>query len=252
MEFFFSVFYQPTANILFALIDGAHTDSLVFGILALVILVKIILLPLAVKNTRTQIKMKPILEKIREIQKNTEEKKEQTEKILNLYKKEGVNPFGQIVFLIIQIPIFITIFFVVKDIGEREFSADTLYSFIGHTAVDTGFLFTDLTETGTVGIVLLVGISQFILMYYSQKNMVTASVSKAQKIIFVAVFPLLAAGATVFFVNAVGVYWFFNNIFSILQEVLILNTIRLRENRGAALRSVTGNNHTAAPPNPVP
>ena len=252
MEFLFTLFYQPTANILFGLMDILQTQSLTIGILALVVAVKIVLLPLAVKNTRSQIKMKPILEKIKEIQKNVTEKKEQTEKILALYKENGVNPFTQILFLLVQIPIFITIFFVVKDIGEGEFSADALYGFIHHTVADTSFFLINLTDSGGLTVVLLVGISQFILMYYSQKNM-AAAVSRMQKIIFVAVFPVLAAAATPFFVNTVGIYWFFNNICSILQEVLILNTIRRRENRGnPELRSVTGNNRAASPTNPAP
>ena len=229
MEFLFTVFYQPTANMLFGLMDILQTQNLALGILVLVIAVKMALLPLAVKNTRSQVKLKPILEKIKEVQKNTEDKKEQTEKILALYKENGVNPFGQLFLLLIQIPIFITIFFVVKDVGEMEFSPDALYGFIHHTATDTIFLLIDLTDSGTLSLVALVGISQFILMYYSQKNMIATTVSRAQKILFVAVFPILAAGASLFFVNAVAVYWFFNNILSIIQEILILNTVRVRE-----------------------
>ena len=233
MDFLFTIFYQPIANLLFWLMELIQTQNIALGILALVIVVKIVLLHFSIKNTKFQIKMKTIADDLKNIRKTVKDKKEQAEKTLDLYKKAGINPFTPILLLLIQIPIFISIFFIVKNIGEGEFSyAETLYSSAQQIVPDFQLSLINITETGGIIAAVLVGVTQFALMYYSFKNITTATTSKTQKIIFIVIFPILAGLVSYFFVMAVAVYWFFNNVVSIIQEVLILNTIRMQEGRG--------------------
>ena len=230
MDFLFTIFYQPIANLLFWLMELIQTQNIVLGILALVIVVKIALLYFSIKNTKFQIKMKTIADDLKNIRKTVKDKKEQAEKTLDLYKKAGINPFTPILLLLIQIPIFISIFFIVKNIGEGEFSyTETLYSSVQQIVPDFQLSLINITETGGIIAAVLVGVTQFALMYYSFKNIAMATTSKTQKIIFIVIFPILAGLVSYFFVMAVAVYWFFNNIVSIIQEVLILNTIRMQE-----------------------
>ena len=226
MGFFFTTFYQPLANLLFFPMDVFNTTSLVFGILALTIITKIILLPLSIKNTNIQIKMGAISKDLAKIKERVKDKQEQTKQILEMYKKAKVNPFVPFLLLLIQIPIFINIFFLVKDIGEEMFSyTDTLYRGVSQIPLNFEFLFFDLTVRGGITIALLVGLTQFVLMHYSQKN-ITSINSPIQKMLFVVVLPIFAGGVSLFLITSVGVYWFFNNILSLLQEILILQNLR--------------------------
>ena len=230
MGFFFTTFYQPIANVLFWVMDVLNNYNLAFGILLLVIIVKLVVLPLSVKNTKFQIRMKAITDDLKKIRDTIKDKKEQAEKTLALYKKAGINPFTPFLLLIIQIPIFIGVFFVVRDLGQGEFSyTDTLYSSIVHQPIDLQFLFLSLADKGGLFIALLVGITQYVLMHFSQKHLGT-TVSKAQKIVFTVIFPIVAGLISFFFVAAVGVYWLFINLVSILQECVVLHTIRQKEN----------------------
>ena len=230
MGFFFTIFYQPIANILFGLMQIIDVTSLALGILLLILLTKILLLPIAIKNTRFQVRVKTITEDLKKIRENTKDRKIQAEKTLDLYKKAGVNPFTPLLFLIIQIPIFISIFFVLRDVGNGTFSTiETLYTIVAQPVIDFHFLLFNLMDQGIFILALLVGITQTILMYFSQKNITNATVSKTQQIVFIVVFPVLAAGVSFFFVAAVGIYWLFNNLISILQEIVVLHVVRLKE-----------------------
>ncbi|MDE0243677.1 MAG: YidC/Oxa1 family membrane protein insertase [Candidatus Kaiserbacteria bacterium] len=228
MGFLFTVFYQPTANILFFLMELLSTNSIVVGILALVIASKLILLPSSVKNTRMQIKMRDVADELQEIKKSTDDRKEQAEKTLAVYKKNNINPLTPIASLFIQIPIFISIFFVVRDLGTGEFPfSDVFYSFvtapesINYTFLSSSVLFVK----GGILVAVLVFLTQLLITHFTTKN-TPGSGKKTQKIIFFGVMPILIAIFSFFMTATVGLYWLFNNLVTILQEVLVMNKFR--------------------------
>ena len=227
MGFFFEVFYRPIANLFIWLMEIVGTNDVVLGILLLVVVAKVILLPIAIKNKKVQIQMKPIAEKIKKIKETAKDKKVQTEMVLKMYQEEKINPFTPLFLLLLQIPIFLTIFFVLKDLGEKNdtflislYSKDYLIS-----GFDFFFLSFNLSLKGGIIIAILIGVSQFILMYEVQKN-INTTIAKGQKIFFTIILPILVGTFSFFFIGTVGVYWFLNNCISILQEILILNKIK--------------------------
>ena len=221
MSILFVVFYQPVVNLLFFLMDVVRTDSIVLGILLLVVAVKLLLLPTSVKNTKIQHKLSEITDDLKDIKENIDDKKEQMEKTLAVYKKAGVNPFSPILFLLLQIPFFISIFFVTKDLGDGTFNADeALYSFVAQPAVidftiSFGPFFLDTMQSGVLAIAVLIGISQFVLMYQTQKK--NTNTQKNMKAL-IYILPALIAFLSISIVATIGVYWLFNNLVSILQE----------------------------------
>ena len=222
MELLYEVFYQPTANTLFFLMDVVGTNSIAIGILLMVVAAKLILIPVSVKSSHMQKKLSEISGELKNIKETVKDKKEQMEKTLGLYKKSGVNPFSPLLFLLIQIPFFITMFFVARDVGKGIFDGErALYSFVTQPEyIDFSFAFTNLTENA--GIALAVGIiaSQILLSHMSQKRGVEGV--KNNKIITFFL-PVVIGVLSLTIVATVGMYWFLNNIISILQEVIIQN-----------------------------
>ena len=224
MGILFTVFYQPIANLLFFLMQVVHTDNIVVGIFLLVVVVKMLLLPTTIKNSKIQHKLSEISGDLKDIKENIEDKKEQMEKTLEVYKKAGVNPFSPLFFLLIQIPFFITIFFITKDLGDGVFRySDVLYDFVTQPAfvdftIGFGSFSVNTTESGVVIVAALIGISQVILMQQTQKKGVgdkkTAKVLGYVLPVFIA---LLSLGISA----TIGIYWLFNNLISILQEIFI-------------------------------
>ena len=222
MSFLFTVFYQPIANALFVLMNTVNASNIVFGILMLVIVTKLVLLPVSFKNSDVQKKMSSVSGELQNIKKNIKDKKEQAEKTLEVYKKEKINPFSPLLYLLIQIPFFISIFFVTKDIGDGSFEyGKVLYDFVTRPEfLDLTFLSVNTTKNGGIILAVLIVVSQIILMRQTQKKGEEAM--KNTKILTV-IMPIVIGALSLSIVATVGIYWLFNNLISILQEILIKN-----------------------------
>ena len=211
MNILFIIFYQPIANLLFFLMDVVHTNSIVIGVLLLVIVVKMVLLPTSIKNAQIQQKLGEISGDLKDIKENVEDKKEQMEKTLAVYKRMGVNPFSPILFLLIQIPFFISIFFITKDLGDLGdtffTSKDVLYSFVAQPAfidftLSVGSYSLNTMHNGAIIIAILIGVSQIVLMQQTQKKNVGDKKTKHHAFIY-------PAGIYCLFVfEYCGYYWY--------------------------------------------
>ena len=112
----------------FAPLTGLVGDALEFfyslgapwwlSIVILTVIVRTLLFPLTVKQVKSMRAMqdlKPEMDRIRAKYKDNKQK--QQEEIMKLYQESGVNPFGSCLPLLVQLPIFITMFYVIKDFG---------------------------------------------------------------------------------------------------------------------------------------
>ncbi len=91
------------------------------SIVVLTVIVRSLLFPLTVrqvKSMRAMQDLRPQMEKIRAKYKDNKQK--QQEEIMKLYQESGVNPFGSCLPLLVQMPIFITMFYVIKDFGSAH------------------------------------------------------------------------------------------------------------------------------------
>ena len=91
------------------------------SIVVLTVIVRSLLFPLTVrqvKSMRAMQDLRPQMEKIRAKYKDNKQK--QQEEIMKLYQESGVNPFGSCLPLLVQMPIFITMFYVIKDFGSTH------------------------------------------------------------------------------------------------------------------------------------
>lgn len=162
---------RPMYNILIVLL-WAFWGNLGLAIIGLTLIVRLLLVKNAVAATNMQKDMADFQPKIAEIQ---EKYKDQPEKIsaemMNLFKKSGGGPFKWCLTMIIQIPVFLGLYFTIRDIATGEQPAE-MYSFLQHLDIDlaniqTDFLGIDLLTGGNIVITALAGI----LMYLQLKMM---------------------------------------------------------------------------------
>jgi YidC/Oxa1 family membrane protein insertase len=84
------------------------------AIIVLTVLVRLALMPLTVKQTRSMYELQRIQPKIKELQKKYKDNKEKLqEETLKFYQENKVNPFGGCLPLLLQMPIFIALFQVI-------------------------------------------------------------------------------------------------------------------------------------------
>ncbi|WP_333887429.1 membrane protein insertase YidC [Clostridium sp.] len=88
------------------------------AIILMTIIIRIILLPLNIKQTRSSVvmsEMQPEVKKIQEKYKNNPQKSQ--EEIMKLYKEKGANPLSGCLPLLIQWPIFIALYYAFNNIS---------------------------------------------------------------------------------------------------------------------------------------
>jgi YidC/Oxa1 family membrane protein insertase len=85
------------------------------AIILLTLGVRILLLPLSIKQTRSMREMQMIQPEIKRLQKKYKgDRQKMNQELMALYKEHGVNPFGGCLPLLMQMPVFIALFYVIR------------------------------------------------------------------------------------------------------------------------------------------
>ncbi len=99
---------------------GASTGlTWALSIVILVVLMRLIMLPLFIKQVKSQRKMQAHMPQLREIQKRYKgDKQRQQEEMMKFYKENGINPLGGCLPLVAQLPMFWALFNVLEAIAS--------------------------------------------------------------------------------------------------------------------------------------
>jgi YidC/Oxa1 family membrane protein insertase len=238
-----NVVYNPIYNLFVALLTFLPWHSLWLAILIITIIVRFILLVPQHHMLESQKKLQIIQPKIKELQ--TKYKDDQAKlgmEMLELYKKEGVNPMGSCLPLIIQMPILIGLYWVISGITDAS-NFYHLYSFFSDfnpKDINAHFLWLNLLQIGWVTAVIF-GIALAAVQYLQaklsfayqpptpKKEEKKVALSEGgtpefaldpdmMKKMMLYFFPLTIAVSAYFFPLGVGLYWFIGTLFVIAQQ----------------------------------
>src|SRR5687768_5407859 len=107
---FFEIFAAALAGLY------GFVKSYGIAIILLTVAVRIIVLPLSIKQTRSMREMQRIQPELKKIQqKHKGDRTKMNEEMMALYKEHGVNPFGGCLPLLLQFPVLIALFYVVRS-----------------------------------------------------------------------------------------------------------------------------------------
>ncbi|HYC83068.1 MAG TPA: YidC/Oxa1 family membrane protein insertase [Candidatus Paceibacterota bacterium] len=233
-DFFHTIFFEPLYNALVFLSSALPGHDIGWAIIILTLIVKFALLPLYRQSLYTQRKMKEIEPAIKELREKYKNNQEQAQKLMELYRENKINPFAGIMAILIQIPIFLALFFVFKD--SFVYNQEWLYSFVRvPESVNTLFLgVLDLTERSVV-VAVLVGITQFLSMKFSLPELPKKAsdaepnfkedLARSMHIQMKYVMPVIMGFITLSFPAAVALYWLVSNLFAIGNELLLKRRI---------------------------
>lgn len=174
-KLFVGVFYAPIYNLVIGLIDFFKW-SFWWAIIWVTVILRIILLFPQHKMMVSQRKLQAIQPKIKKIQEEYKWNQQMLGmKMMELYKKEKVNPFGSCGFLIIQMPILIVIYHIILGIQDPS-NVYYLYSFLQWFSLENisfSFYWLDLLKSWWVqGAILAISVAliQFLQVKYSLIN----------------------------------------------------------------------------------
>ena len=120
----------PIENILTEVLIWFHeTGGLTWAwsIVAVTVAVRVLLVPVAVRQIHSMQSLQihaPEMKAIQQRYKNDRQK--QSEELMKFYKENKINPYASCLPIVFQIPIFIALFFVLRDFEEEVFCSDEL------------------------------------------------------------------------------------------------------------------------------
>lgn len=160
-------FFDPIYNGLVFFIDVVPGGDVGLAIIGTTVVVKLILLPLSLKATRTQRLMRELEPKLKEIKEKFKDKREeQARAMMEVYKEAGLNPFASILLIFIQIPIIISLYLSVYSGGGvklPDINVDLLFAFIP-TPETVNMLFVGMIDMAgkSLPLAILAGATQFV------------------------------------------------------------------------------------------
>jgi YidC/Oxa1 family membrane protein insertase len=224
--FFQDVIFRPILNVLIYFYNTIAFHNFGLAIILVTVAIRLVLYPLFHKSVKQQMllqRIQPKIKQIQEMHKNDREK--QGAALMELYKEHGVNPFSSIFLLIVQLPIMIGLYWVVRS-GLTGGTITGLYSFVAQPGTINS-MFLGIVDLAAPSIFLLcfAAIAQYfqarLAIYRDPKN--TTAPSAAEKLAKNMAFAGPVVTILVFYSlpSAVALYWLVTSLFSIGQQVII-------------------------------
>ena len=214
---------QPMTNILIVLSDYLF-DNFGLAIIALTIVVNVLMYPLTMKQVRATGAMQALQPKLAELKKKYAKDKEKLgREQMKLYKESGMSPAGCIVPMLVQMPIWIALFYSIRNLlplapegllklSHLLYSWDIVYSMV---PLSDKFLWLNLATPDRFLILpILVGGT----MWVQQKMTMTPTADpkqQAQSRMMLWLMPLLFAFITLQFPSGLALFWVTSSVIRI-------------------------------------
>ena len=213
------------------------------SIVGLVVVIRIILIPLFVKQIKASRGLQLLQPDMKKIQAKYKGKTDQasrqamTQETMALYKEHGTNPFSSCLPILAQAPIFFALFRVLNQIPKNDFSIGPLTDELRGQAdaatifgapLSATFLNSDVMVTKVITVVLIVLMSATTFTTQRQlmmKNMPATALDNPfaqQQKILLYVLPLVFAVSGVNFPIGVLIYWLTTNLWSMGQQFYVI------------------------------
>jgi len=229
-QIFNIVLYEPILNFLIWLYNTIGSFGI--AVIILTVIIRICLIPLNAKSLKSQKEMQeiqPLIKKIQEKYKDNREK--QAQEMMKIYKEKGFNPFAGIWVLLIQLPIILALYRVIRNTANGM-EMSSLYSFVADPGtINFMFIGVNLAAPNTV-LAIIVAVAQFFqikTMQTKKEEDIKKEPDQTEKIQGMMqkqmqfLFPVITLIILMNLPSALGIYWLIITIFTTVQQKLILN-----------------------------
>jgi len=233
-------------------LDPASGWTWSLSIVGLVIVLRILLIPLFVKQIHASRRMQLIQPEMQKIQKrykgktDPDSRQAMTQETMDLYKRTGTNPFSSCLPILLQSPFFFALFRVLNDMPRvvlpegdpnhkpaigfltRELAQQAEQSTLLGAQLSSGFVHASSTQAKVVTVILIVAMSVTTFTTQRQlmmKNMPATALdnpfAKQQKVLLY-LMPIFFAISGVNFPIGVLLYWLTTNLWSMAQQFYVI------------------------------
>lgn len=198
-----------------------------WAILLFAALLRLVMFPIANKSYESMSKMKKVQPKLKELQERYKDDKVKLQKeIMETYRKEKINPAAGCLPVLIQIPIFFSLYKVLNIAIEIRHAP--FVGWIQDLSAPDPLTISVLTSLPIPGLLdigvwpILMGISMYI-----QQKLNPAPANKDQARVF-AMMPLIFTFMLGHFASGLVIYWTLSNILSIIQQKAIMHKLGVK------------------------
>lgn len=232
--FFHTILYQPIFNLFVGLYNILPGHDVGLVIIIITILVRLLVYPLTSKSIKAQKAVQDLQPKIEAIKKEyANDQQKQAAMLMAVYKDNKVNPFASCLPLLIQLPILIALYMVMRACLMSDTLPNIFYSFVNNPGklnpVSFGFL--DLSQTKNYILAILAGAAQYwqakgMLMRQPPKNAgpgakdenMAAMMNKQMLYIM----PVMTVLIGVSLPAGLALYWLFSTLLTVAQQELLM------------------------------
>ena len=234
----------PLENILTSVLEWFHGTaglSWAWSIVALTVVVRLLLLPLTVKQIHSMQNLQMHAPEMKEIQQRWKhDKQRQNEELMKFYKENKVNPAASCLPMVAQIPVFISLFYTLKGFEKEIFP-----KYPGSSLDFVGLV--DITEKVSIGwgpLLLVIYVASQLTSTYLMSQTVQ---QKAQRYLMMAL-PIVFLPFMLRFPAGLLIYWVTSNLWTTGQGVI---TRRLMPKPDANADKKTSRTPPKDPPQPA-
>ncbi len=223
----------------------------VLSIIGLTIVVRLLIMPLFVKQIRASRGMQLLQPEMQALQakykgkKDPESRQRMNEEMMALYRKHGTNPLASCLPILVQMPIFFALFRVLASLGAvasgrpaigpltQQLAEQVQASSVLGASLSSSFMSSSDTQVKivTVAMIIIMSVTQWYTMaQLSMKNMSTDSLNSDNPMIrsqrmMLYVMPVIFAVSGVNFQIGVLVYWVVSNLWTMGQQFFTIRNM---------------------------
>ena len=222
---------RPIEDVLSGLLEWLHDTvglSWAWSIVALVVLVRLVLVPITVRQIHSMQNLQAHAPEMKEIQQKWKgDRARQNEELMKFYRENKINPAASCLPIVLQIPIFISLFYVLRDFEDEIFPRypESSLQFLGLVDITAP----TIDGWGPLLIVIYVA-SQLTSSYY-----MSTSMQKAQRILLL-VLPIVFIPFILNFPAGLMVYWLTTNLWTTGQGIVTRQLMPKPDLKAAAER----------------
>jgi len=187
------------------------------SIIALTVVVRMLLLPLTLKQFRSMQALQRLSPEIKQLQeKYKDDRQRMNQEMMKFYQENKVNPLASCLPLVAQMPIFLALFYLLRE----DLRVDICGSAAEPCGAAASFWFIpDLTDNAT-GWVLVALIVAYVVSQLFSSLVMSVSADKNQRRLIV-LLPLVFVAFIINFPAGLILYWITTNVWTILQGYIV-------------------------------
>jgi YidC/Oxa1 family membrane protein insertase len=205
----------PIEDVLTAVLEWFHASvglTWAWSIVALVVCVRMLLVPVTVRQIHSMQNLQAHMPEMKEIQQRWKhDRQRQNEELMKFYKENKINPASSCLPIVLQIPIFISLFYVLRDFEKDVFGKypESALDFLGLVDI------TEPTKSGWGPLLLVI----YVASQLSSSYFMSGTMQKAQRILLM-VLPIVFIPFIIQFPSGLMIYWLTTNLWTTGQGLV--------------------------------